>query len=116
MTFIDGNSDDAMLEELGRRIARYRLNQNKTQDALAQESGVSKQTIHRIEKGHSTQTLSLIRVFRALGLLENFETLIPEPAISPLQQVKMHGKTRQRASSQADSSERKTPWSWGVEE
>lgn len=112
MIFSENISDNAALEELGARIARYRLNRNWTQDALAKEAGVSKRTINRIEHGHSTQAANLIRILRALGLLENLEALIPEPAISPIQQVKMHGKKRKRASSRPDKSEPKTPWSW----
>ena len=34
-------SDDAVLKEIGNRITQYRLNQDKTQVALAQEAGVS---------------------------------------------------------------------------
>ncbi len=110
------SSDDATLEELGSRIARYRLNSNLTQEALAKEAGVSKRTVHRLEHGHSTQASNLIRILRALRLLENLEALIPEPAISPIQQVKMHGKKRKRASSSSDEPEHKTPWSWADEE
>jgi putative transcriptional regulator len=116
MKFIENNSDDATLKELGNRIVRYRLNRNLTQEALAQESGVSKRTINRIEHGHSTQTSNLIRILRVLRLLENLEVLIPEPAISPIQQTKMHGKKRRRASSVPDKAEHKEPWTWGEDE
>lgn len=116
MKFLQDVSDDATLKELGSRIARYRLNRNWTQDALAKGAGVSKRTIHRVEHGHSTQASNLIRILRALHLLENLEALIPELAISPIQQIKMHGKTRRRASSSSDKSEPRAPWSWGEEE
>lgn len=116
MKFLENLSDDATLIELGGRIARYRLNRNQTQEALAKEAGVSPRTLHRVEHGHSTQDSNLIRILRALGLLGNLEALIPEPAISPIQQVKMHGKRRRRASSKSDKPEQKAPWSWGDEE
>lgn len=116
MTFFRDSSDDATLKELGNRIVQYRLNRNLTQGALADEAGVSTRTILRVEHGHSTQTSNLIRILRALHLLENFEALIPEPAISPIQQVKMHGKRRRRASSNPGTSEQKAPWSWENEE
>lgn len=116
MKFVEDNSDDATLKELGRRIAQYRLNRNQTQDALAQEAGVSKRTIHRLEHGHSIQASNLIRILRILRLLENLEALIPEPAVSPIQQVKMHGKKRKRASSKSGKTQKKEPWSWGSEE
>lgn len=116
MKFLQHNSDDATLEELGNRIARYRLNRNLTQEALAEEAGISKRTVHRIEHGQSTQASNLIRILRALGLLENMEALVPEPALSPIQQVRQHGKRRKRASSRAGRGEKKTLWSWGDEQ
>jgi len=115
MNFQSENSDDAVLKELGNRIARYRLNRNQTQEALAQEAGVSERTVIRIEQGHSTQLTNLIRIVRALHMIENFETLIPTPAISPIQQMKMEGKKRKRASSISGRKKTNAPWSWGDE-
>ena len=116
MKFTDDISDSAVLKELGSRVARYRLNNNLTQDAFAREAGVSQRTLIRIEHGESTQTSNLIRIFRALRILENFEALIPEPAISPIQQLQLHGKSRKRASPEPNKSGAKKPWSWGDSE
>ena len=115
MKINDNLSDAAVLEELGHRIARYRLNRNMTQGVLATESGVSTPTVQRLENGQSTQASNLIRILRTLHLLENLDALVPEPAISPLQQARMHGKTRQRASSPR---KRQTPtrWTWNTDE
>lgn len=106
-------SDDVTLREIGSRLAQYRLNRNMTQDTLANEAGVSKRTIIRVEQGHSTQASNLIRILRALKLLGNLEALIPEPAISPIQQAKMQGKKRKRASSPPKKPKSDAPWSWG---
>jgi len=107
-------SDDAILEQLGERLLQYRLNMNMTQVTLAREAGVSARTINRIEHGQSTQLSNFVRLLRSLGLLKNIDALIPTPAISPLQQMKLHGKSRKRAS----SSEKKPAevWSWGEDE
>lgn len=110
--FTEDNSDEATLKELGNRIAQYRLNRNQTQKMLAQEAGISERTMIRVEQGQSTQVLNLIRILRTLGLLESLKALIPEPAISPIQQMKMHGKKRKRASSPSEKPEKKEPWSW----
>ncbi len=115
MKLTNDHSDDAVLKEVGHRITRYRLNQNKTQAALAQEAGVSNRTITRVEHGHSVQASSLIRILRALRLVQNLEALIPEITVSPVQRIKMQGKQRQRASSQSAKPRQKT-WSWGDEE
>ena len=103
------------MQALGRRLARHRLNRNLTQAALAAEAGVSKLTVHRIEQGHSLQAVNLIRILRALGLLDNLDAVVPEPAISPIQQVRMRGRVRQRASSRSGKPEPSTEWSWGDE-
>ena len=116
MKFSNDLSDDAVLKEIGNRIARYRLNQDKTQAALAQEAGVSTRTMTRVEHGDSVQASSIIRILRALQLVENLGTVIPEPAVSPIQQLKMQGKQRQRASSKSAKSKKQEPWSWGDEE
>ena len=116
MRFIDDSSDEAVLTELGNRIVQDRLNRNLTQDMLAVETGVSKRTVIRIEQGQSTQSSNLIRVLRALHLLQNFEALIPPPVASPIQQAKMHGKMRKRASSKTDAEKSREPWSWGDEQ
>ncbi len=116
MKLSNDNSDDAVLKEIGNRIAQYRLNLDKTQAALAQEAGVSSRTMTRVERGHSVQASSLVRILRALKLLDNVDRLIPEPAASPVQQLIMRGKQRKRASSKPVKSKKKGTWSWGDEE
>ena len=116
MKLSNEHSDDAVLKEIGIRIAQYRLNQDKTQAALAQEAGVSSRTITRVERGHSVQASSLIRILRALTLLENIDRLIPEPVASPVQQLIMQGKQRKRASSKLVKPSKESTWTWGDEE
>ena len=103
------------MQVLGRRLARHRLNRNLTQAAVAAEAGVSTLTVQRIEQGHSSQAANLIRILRALGLLENLDALVPEPAISPVQQARMRGRIRQRASSRSGKPEPSIDWTWGDE-
>jgi len=112
MRLTNDYSDDAVLKVIGHRIAQYRLNQNKTQADIAREAGISSRTIARLEHGESVQASSLFRILRTLKLIENLDALIPEPAISPLQQLKMQGKRRQRASSTADKTKIEDSWQW----
>ena len=117
-TFVRGSiTDDAVLKELGSRFAQYRLNMNLTQGALANEAGISERTLIRVEHGESTQTTNLIRILRALQLLGNMDALIPEPVASPIQQVRLQGRQRRRASVPSPSSPQtsKKPWSWSDE-
>ena len=110
-------SDRASIQELGRRLARHRLNKNLTQAALAARAGVSLPTVQRIEQGNSSQVSNLVRILRALKLLDNLEVLVPEPAASPIQQARMRGKLRRRASSPAGRGRQEPPpaWTWGDE-
>jgi len=116
MEFDASNSDRAILEALGARIARCRLNRNLTQDAFAELAGVSRPTVARLESGHSTTLSNLIRVLRALNLVANLDLLVPEPPISPIQQLKTQKQQRVRASRASAAAEPSGPWKWGDEE
>ena len=90
-------TDKAILEELGRRIERLRLNQNMTQVTLLQRAGVARKVVQRLEGGHGCMLDNLVRVLRALGALDALDAFLPVPAISPLQLAKFQGRERQRA-------------------
>jgi transcriptional regulator with XRE-family HTH domain len=111
-------ADEAVLAELGRRLARTRLERNLTQVELGEEAGVGLATVQRLEDGQSARLSSLIRVLRVLGFLDALELLIPEPTPSPIERLKLQGKQRQRAAhprSEDTSSSESKPWAWGDE-
>ena len=92
-------TDEAILSELGGRLAQVRLERNLTQAQLAGQAGVSKRTVERLESGAvATQLSGFIRVCRVLNLVERFDLLVPEPVPSPVAQLKLQGRKRQRAS------------------
>jgi transcriptional regulator with XRE-family HTH domain len=103
--------DTAVLQELGARLARLRLERNLKQADLAVEAGVSKRTVERMEAGGPTQLVNLVRVCRALGLLERLETLVPEATVSPVAQLKQQGKERKRATA-VKAPNRASKWQW----
>jgi transcriptional regulator with XRE-family HTH domain len=112
-----GNSDSAVLAEVGRRLARTRLERNLSQEQLAAESGVSKATIERLEAGAPIKSTSLIRVLRSLGRLDALDRLIPEPLPSPVERLRLQGRRRQRARSpQKGGGGEAEPWRWGDEQ
>lgn len=97
-----------------------RLERNLTQTALAAAAGVSKRTVGRLEAGEvATQLSGFVRVCRVLGLLEQFEALVPEPLPSPVAQLQARGRTRQRASRSTAAAESRpggqgrSTWTWG---
>jgi transcriptional regulator with XRE-family HTH domain len=94
---LDALSDTAALEALGSRLAAVRLKRNLTQTALAREAGVSRATIERLERGIGAELKLLVRVLRALQLLEGFLAGIPADEPSPMALLRARGKKRQRA-------------------
>ncbi len=112
-------TDEAVLAELGQRIARTRLERNLTQRELAEEAGVERKALQRVEAGESVRLVSLVRVLRALGLLGALDALVPEPAPSPIELLALQGRRRRRASggrAQAKRSAGRSPgWRWGDE-
>jgi len=105
-------TDEAILSELGVRIARRRLELQLTQGNLAEQAGVAKRTVERIEAGASAQMSSLIRIFRVLELLPNLELVLPDAQPSPMDLLRQKGKVRQRASGQRQANRTKEPQSW----
>lgn len=92
-------TDEAVLGELGRRLAQVRLGKNLTQAQLAGMADVAKRTVERLETGGAAPQLSgFVRICRALGLIGWFELLVPESAESPATPGEADGKTRRRAS------------------
>jgi transcriptional regulator with XRE-family HTH domain len=107
-------TDEAVLNELGERLARIRLDRNFTQAQLATQAGVSKRTVERLEAGTvGTQLSGFIRVCRALDVIERFDLLVPEPVPSPVEQLKMAGRKRQRASTAKPAKPSDKKWQWG---
>ena len=106
--------DAIILRELGERLSHARLERNLKQADLATQAGVSKRTVERMEAGGPTQLDNIVRVCRALGLVERFEILIPEPVPSPVAQLKLRGKQRRRAATPRASA-RTGKWTWADE-
>jgi len=107
-------TDESVLTELGSRFARIRLERNLTQAQLAEQAGISKRTIERLETGAAaTQLSGFVRVCRALNVLERLDALIPEPVPSPVELLKLRGRQRQRASTSKPVKPAAKKWQWG---
>ena len=92
-------TDEFLLREIGAKLARVRLEKDMTQAQLAEQAGISLRTLSRIERGSGASVMSaFIRVCRALGLGGRFMDIVPDPVPSPMEQLKMQGRQRRRAS------------------
>jgi len=92
-------TDEAVLDELGQRLKQTRLQRNLTQRHLAEEAGVSLATVRSLEDGKPSQLVTLIRVLRVLGWLGGLGRAVPEPPPSPIEELRLRGRERRRASS-----------------
>lgn len=109
-------SDEAILRALGERLARRRLDLRLTQAAVAEQAGVSKRTVERMEAGASVQLSSLVRVLRVLGLMEGLEHLVPPAGPRPMDLLELKGKARRRApASDSDDKATGSDWTWDEE-
>ena len=89
-------SDLEIAANIGNRLRSLRLRRNITQQALADATQLSLNTIKALEAGQGKLS-TLIAVLRELNALDQLTLFIPEPTVSPLQLVKMQGKKRERA-------------------
>jgi transcriptional regulator with XRE-family HTH domain len=118
MHFDELMTDDAVLAELGRRLARHRVERNWTQADLAAQAGLGQATVQRAERGESVQGTSLVKLLRALGLLGGLDVAVPESIALPIAQLErerrpLRRRVRGRDQRRADSTDR--PWAWGEE-
>lgn len=100
-------SDKVIVNRICSQLRQLRLDQNITQEQLAERAGLGRATISRIEKGQSVSLLTLIQLLRALNrldLLDAFQSVTPE--ISPLQMLKEQEPPRYRASGKRYSSDK----------
>jgi len=105
-------TDDAVLAELGARIARRRLDMQLTQAALAEQAGIAKRTLERMEAGESSQLSTLVRVLRVLDAASALDSLLPESGTRPMDLLKQKGRARKRASGQRAAKTTGKPWRW----
>ncbi|MFA5713755.1 MAG: helix-turn-helix transcriptional regulator [Bacteroidales bacterium] len=89
-----GITDVQIAFELGKRIRATRLRKKFSQVEVAERAGISKFTIGQMENGKNTSLASLIAVMRVLKLLENFDSLIPQEVISPVEMLAKKNKKR----------------------
>ena len=102
--------------QLGERLAKLRLSRNLTRDQLAKATGTSSRTLARLEAGEGGSLDSFIRVLLALNMESNLLAMLPDPAVRPIERVKLQGRERQRARPMQVQTKPASDWAWGDDE
>lgn len=91
-------SDPAIAGALAAYVRHVRLEQNKTQQDLATEAGITRKTLSDFESGQKNITLlTLIQLLRALDVLAVLDAFQVVDQVSPLVLAKLEKEKRQRA-------------------
>src|SRR5580704_17891161 len=117
MRIISEMTDMVVLREIGDRLERRRIDAGLTQAQLAEEAGISKRTVERIEAGHSADFVLLLRALRVLKLFDALDQFVSDLPQSPLMLLKSRGRARKRVGHSrrpADGTAQNpaTPWKW----
>lgn len=91
-------TNTAIAAEIGQRLEQLRLERNITQQALANEIGITPKSYRQLIAGGG-KFENIIAALRALNALHYVENFIPSTTFSPLEQLKLRGNQRQRARS-----------------
>lgn len=118
---VSPTTDDAIVAELGRRLAAHRVARNLTQAQFADDAGVARSTIQRIEGGASIQLSSFVKILRALDRLDALDAVLAPSARSPLADLQRERRRPRRVRpkpapkpEQASAPEPPaSPWTWG---
>ena len=96
MNMIDDMNDDALLQEVGRRIAFLRRSSQIKQEELAEKAGISRYALSRLENGAGGIRLeSFLSVLRSLNVLNRLSVVLPEPTLTPIQLVELEKKSEE---------------------
>jgi len=91
-------SDKSLLETIGNFMQWHRLNQNKTQERVADAAGISRSTLSLLERGEKVRMDTFIQVLRVLDLLHLMDVFRVQEQISPLEYARLKLKQRKQAS------------------
>ena len=105
-------SDNALSKTIGAFIKHHRLNQNKTQDKVSFDAGISRSTLSLLERGETVTLGSLIQVLRVLDLLYIMNIFEVKAQISPIEYAKMQQKKRRRANNKNKEENKNNDSQW----
>jgi len=103
-------SDKAISEQIGAFIRHHRMEQNKTQEVLANSASISRSTLSLLERGETVTLATLIQVLRVLDQLSIMDSFTILEIQSPLALAKTEKNKRKRASGKKQNSQDLNEW------
>jgi len=103
-------SDEALAAHIGAFVRHHRLGQNKSQDVVSHEAGISRSTLSLLERGEVVTIATLIQVLRVLDQLQVMDAFEVKHTISPLALAKAEMKARKRAGKSKSDDTQKSDW------
>lgn len=103
-------SDKALMKHIGDFVKHHRMEQNKTQDTLAAEAGISRSTLSLLERGKSVTLPTLIQVLRILDQLQVMDAFRIEKQISPILLARMEQEKRHRVREKKKDNQPESDW------
>ena len=108
---IHQSSDNQLIDIIGQFVKHHRLQQNLSQQQVADAANISRSTLSLLERGETVNLTTLIQVLRVLDLLHVLNTFQIKKQISPIALAKMQQATRKRVSTKKSQSDNnKSSW------
>jgi len=113
-TYIDwySMSDGGLAQTIGEFVKYHRIDQNKTQAAVAKAANISRSTLSLLERGETVTIATLLRVIRVLDLLYVMDVFKVSHEISPVEYAKLQDKKRQRARAKGKETHKNEDLGW----
>ena len=96
-------SDQALNTTIGSFIKQHRLNQNKSQEEIAEAANISRSTLSLLERGKTVTLTTFLQILRVLDLLYVMDTFQARTEISPIKLANLEREKRKRASNKKES-------------
>ena len=89
-----GKTDVEILQELGKMLKTRRINNNYTQQELADAIGISKDQLSKIERSGRTSLATFVAISRKFDLLQQLIDVYETPELTPMQKYEIEQKIK----------------------
>lgn len=105
-------SDIQILDKIGAFVKAERIAQQKSQEQLSTEAGISRSTLSLLERGEKVNLITLIQVLRVLDQLQWLEAFELKNTISPMEYIKLQKKQDRQRVRNSDLAADNPPSEW----